>query len=53
MANLQTMLDDFTFESLPPAWTAGDLASFLRGTAPWDYRQAAPRNPRVRFRQDR
>jgi hypothetical protein len=24
MANLQTLLGDFTFENLPPAWTAGD-----------------------------
>lgn len=31
MANLQTLLDDFTYESLSPAWTTGDLASFSRG----------------------
>ena len=27
MANLQTLLGDFTFENLPPAWTAGDFPS--------------------------
>ncbi len=47
MANLQTILADFSFESLPPAWTAGDLAAFSRGKALWDYQQAALRNALV------
>ena len=44
MANLQTLLDDFTYESLPPAWTTGDLASFLRGKMLWTYQQDALRH---------
>jgi type III restriction enzyme len=44
MANLQTILDDFPFDNLPPAWTTGDLASFSRGKVLWDYQQAALRH---------
>jgi len=43
MANLQTLLSDFPYDSLPPAWTAGDLASFSPGKRLWDYQQAALR----------
>lgn len=43
MTNLQTILSDFPYDSLPPAWTAGDLASFSRGKRLWDYQQAALR----------
>jgi hypothetical protein len=44
MANLQTILSDFSYDSLPPAWTAGDLAAFSRGKTLWDYQQAGLRN---------
>jgi len=44
MNNLQAILSDFPYDGLPPAWTAGDLASFSRGKALWDYQQAALRN---------
>ena len=44
MANLQTLLSDFSFENLPPAWTSGDLASFSRGKKLWQYQQDALRN---------
>lgn len=44
MANLQTLLDDFTYESLSPAWTTGDLASFSRGKTLWPYQQDALRH---------
>lgn len=47
MSNLQTLLSDFPFASLPPAWTAGDLAAFSRGKMLWDYQQAALRNALV------
>ena len=44
MANLQTLLDDFNYDSLPPAWTTGDLASFSRGKTLWPYQQDALRH---------
>lgn len=44
MATLQAILADFPFDSLPPAWTAGDLAAFSRRKTLWDYQQAALRN---------
>ena len=43
MAYLQTLLADFMYESLPPAWTTGDLASFSRGKTLWSYQQDALR----------
>jgi hypothetical protein len=44
MGSLQTILSDFPYDNLPPAWTAGDLASFSRGKTLWDYQQASLRN---------
>lgn len=44
MGNLQSILTDYPFESLPPGWTTGDLAAFSRGKLLWEYQQAALRN---------
>jgi len=44
MANLHNLLNDIPFESLPPAWTTFDLASFSRGKSLWDYQQSALQN---------
>jgi len=44
MANLHNLLNDLPFESLPPAWTTFDLASFSRAKTLWDYQQSALQN---------
>jgi hypothetical protein len=44
MPNLHHLLNDIPFESLPPAWTTFDLASFSRTRTLWDYQQDALRN---------
>ncbi len=44
MRKLQTLLNDFAFESLPPAWTTMDLARFSRAKNLWDYQQIALQN---------
>ena len=44
MRKLQTLLNDFAFESLPPAWTTIDLARFSRAKKLWDYQQTALQN---------
>src|SRR6266540_3138610 len=44
MANLHHLLNDIPFESLPPAWTTFDLASFARTRTLWDYQQSALQN---------
>jgi len=44
MSNLHTLLNDLPFESLPPAWTTFDLASFSRAKTLWDYQQSALQN---------
>jgi hypothetical protein len=44
MNNLQTIISDFPFDSLPPAWTTGDLVSFSHGKTLWQYQQDALRN---------
>ena len=44
MPNLHNLLNDIPFESLPPAWTTFDLASFSRGKTLWDYQQSALQN---------
>lgn len=44
MANLENLLNDIPFDSLPPAWSTFDLASFSRGKTLWDYQQSALKN---------
>ncbi len=44
MPNLQTLLNDIEFESLPPAWTTHDLGAFSRAKRLWDYQQTALQN---------
>ncbi|PKN91067.1 MAG: restriction endonuclease subunit R [Chloroflexi bacterium HGW-Chloroflexi-6] len=44
MANLHNLLNDISFENLPPAWTTFDLASFSRAKSLWDYQQLALQN---------
>ncbi|MBI4786071.1 MAG: DEAD/DEAH box helicase family protein [Chloroflexi bacterium] len=44
MRKLETLLADFPFESLPPAWTTFDLARFSRSKRLWDYQQTALQN---------
>ncbi len=44
MRKLQTLLNDFAFESLPPAWTTLDLARFSKAKNLWDYQQTALQN---------
>ncbi len=41
MRNLQNILDDIPYDSLPPAWTSFDLAAFSKTKRLWDYQQAA------------
>jgi hypothetical protein len=43
-ANLQTLLNDLEFESLPPEWTTFDLGTFSRPKRMWDYQQTALQN---------
>jgi hypothetical protein len=44
MTNLHNLLNDIPFDSLPPAWTTFDLASFSRAKTLWDYQQSALQN---------
>jgi hypothetical protein len=44
MPNLQTLLNDIEFDSLPPAWTTHDLAAFSAARRLWDYQQTALQN---------
>jgi len=44
MPNLHHLLNDIPFETLPPAWTTFDLASFSRAKRLWDYQQSALQN---------
>lgn len=44
MPNLHHLLNDIPFETLPPAWTTFDLASFSRARTLYDYQQSALQN---------
>ena len=44
MPNLHHLLNDIPFDSLPPAWTTFDLASFSRTRSLWEYQQSALQN---------
>lgn len=44
MANLENLLSDIPFDTLPPVWTTFDLASFSHGKTLWDYQQSALQN---------
>ena len=44
MPNLHHLLNDIPFETLPPAWTTFDLASFSRARMLYDYQQSALQN---------
>jgi type III restriction enzyme len=44
MRKLQDILDDISFDHLPPAWTTFDLAAFSHSKRLWDYQQAALEN---------
>ncbi len=44
MRKLETLLDEITFDALPPAWTTFDLARFSRAKRLWDYQQTALQN---------
>jgi hypothetical protein len=41
--NLQGILQDLSFDALPPAWAGLNLADFSPGKRLWDYQQAALR----------
>ena len=41
MQTLQDFLSDISYELLPPAWTASDLATFSRNKRLFDYQQTA------------
>ena len=44
MRKLETLLNDFTFDSLPPTWTTFDLARFSKSKSLWGYQQTALQN---------
>jgi len=44
MRTLQTILDQLPYDSLPPAWTTFDLASFSKHKRLWEYQQDALHN---------
>ena len=44
MYNLQNILDDIPFESLPATWSTIDPASFSKHKSLWDYQQASLQN---------
>ncbi len=44
MRKLETLLNEFAFDDLPPAWTTFDLARFSRAKRLWDYQQTALQN---------
>ncbi len=44
MRKLETLLDDFAIESLPPTWTTFDLARFSRSKSLWDYQRTGLQN---------
>jgi hypothetical protein len=44
MRKLETLLNDLSFENLPPNWTTFDLVAFSRSKKMWDYQQIALQN---------
>ena len=44
MRKLETLLDDFAFDALPPLWTTFDLRRFSKTKRLWDYQQTALEN---------
>jgi len=44
MKKLETLLNDISFESLPPEWSAFELAHFSPKKSLWDYQQKATQN---------
>ena len=44
MANLENLLNDIPWESLPPAWTTFGFSDFSRSKSLWDYQQEALQN---------
>jgi len=41
MKSLQTLLDDISYDDLPPAWNTFNLADFSKNKTLWDYQQNA------------